>query len=319
MIKHAVIMAATPSRGMESLTRTRPKAMLPILGKPLIAWVMEGLYRADIRNFTLVVGEYEGVVVEWLTSKWYQDVHFTFAPQGHRRGTASTLIAARGFIDQPFIIASCDNLVPEDHFTRLSSYFETHPSDSAALTLFYAPEDAALSAGVLLDPRGNVAYISEKPFGAHQDFMTTLSLYAFTPHILDYLDRVPIAEESGERVLANAIQIMIDDGNLVGSVQADSRMRLDTPQDLLDANMQFLNEQNTRTILSELPDMAQIHEPVYIDPGVSIGSGAEIGPNVYLESGTVLGLNTKVQDSVILARRISTGMVIENELVSGDR
>ena len=89
---------------MESLTRTRPKAMLPILGKPLIAWVMEGLYRADIRNFTLVVGEHEGVVIEWLTSKWHQDVHFTFAPQGHRRGTASTLIAARGFIDQPFII-----------------------------------------------------------------------------------------------------------------------------------------------------------------------------------------------------------------------
>jgi NDP-sugar pyrophosphorylase family protein len=128
-----------------------------------------------------------------------------------------------------------------------------------------------------------------------------------------------VTEESGERVLANAIQIMIDDGNLVGSVQADSRMRLDTPQDLLDANMQLLSEQSSRTVLSELPENAQVHEPVYIDPGVSIGTGAEIGPNVYLESGTVLGLNTKVQDSVILARRISTGTVIENELVSGDR
>jgi NDP-sugar pyrophosphorylase family protein len=172
---------------------------------------------------------------------------------------------------------------------------------------------------VLLDPRGNVAYISEKPFGAHQDFMTTLSLYAFTPHILDYLDRVPVMEESGERVLANAIQMMIDDGNLVGAVQAESRMRLDTPQDLLDANLQLLGEQKIRTVLSDLPDNAQIHEPVYIDAGVTIGNGAEIGPNVYLESGTVLGLNTKVQDSVILARRISTGTVIENELVSGDR
>jgi NDP-sugar pyrophosphorylase family protein len=319
MIDHAVIMAATPSRGMESLTRTRPKAMLPILGKPMIAWVMEGFYKANFRKFTVVVGDHEGTVVEWLTSKWHKDVQIMFALQGHRRGTASALFAARAFIDQPFIIASCDNLVPEDHIHRLAEYFETHPSDSAALTLFYAPEDALLSAGVLLGPRGNVAYISEKPFGAHQDFMTTVPVYAFTPHILDYLDRVPVMEESGERVLASAIQQMIDEGNIVGAVQADSRIRLDTPDDLLKANLQLLDELNAHSIMSEVPATAYIHEPVYIDPSVTINNGAQIGPFVYLEAGTVMGINTVIRDSVVLGRRIGTGTVIDGELVSGDR
>lgn len=319
MIDYAVIMAATPSRGMEALTRTRPKAMLPILGKPMIASVMEELYEAGIRQFTVVVGEQEGVVVEWLTSNWHQDVKLTFALQGHRRGTASTLFAARAFIDRPFIIASCDNLVPNEHIIRMARYFDTHPSDTAALTLFYAPEDAPLSAGVVLDPRGNVAVISEKPFGAHQDYMTTLPIYAFTPHILDYLDRVPVLEESGERVLANAIQLMIDDGNLVGALQTDTRIRLDIPEDLLSANIQTLSELSTSTILSEVPANGETIEPVFIDSAVTIGNGVKIGPNVYLESGTVLGSNTVIRNSVILGRRISPGVVIDNEIVNGDR
>jgi NDP-sugar pyrophosphorylase family protein len=319
MIKHAVIMAATPSRGMESITRTRPKIMLPILGKPLIAWVMEALYKADIRRFTIVVGEHEGTAIEWLMANWHSDVQLTFAPQGHRRGTASALIAARGFIEGPFIIASCDNLVPDEHIVSMTQYFESRSSDAAALTLFYAPEEALFTAGVLLGPRGNVAYISEKPFGAHQDYMTTLSLYAFTPDILSYLDRVPILEESGERALATAIQMMIDDGKLVGAVQVESRIRVDNPHDLLQANLQLLSETHAHTIKSEIPPNAQIDEPVYIDSSVVIGNGAHIGPQVYLESGTVLGSNTVVSNSVILARRISGGTTINGELVAGDR
>lgn len=319
MIEHAVIMAATPSRGMESITRTRPKIMLPILGKPLIAWVMERFYKAGIRKFTIVVGEHEGTAVEWLLTKWHSDVQLTFAPQGHRRGTASALIAARGFIESPFIIASCDNLVPEDYVQQLVGYFESRPSDVAALTLYYAPEDAIFTAGVLLDPRGNVAYISEKPFGAHQDYMTTLPVYAFTPDILSYLDRVPILEESGERALATAIQMMIDDGKLVGVSQVESRIRLDNPTDLLNANLQLLSETNGHTVMTSIPSTAQVEDPVFIDSSVEIGNGAHIGPNVYLESGTVIGINTVVKNSVVLARRISGGITVDGELVTGDR
>lgn len=318
MIEHAVIMAATPTKGLESLTRTRPKAMLPILGQPIIGRVMDGLYGAGIRQFTIVVGEQEGTVVEWLTTKWHMDAHLTFAPQGHKRGTASTLLAARSFIDRPFIIASCDNLVSAEHILQLAEYFESHPSDAAALTLYYAPESAVPAAVVLLDPRGSVKYISERPVGAHQDYMTTLPIYAFTRDILDYLDRVPIMEESGERALATAIQMMIDDGKLVGAVRAESRIRLDTPEDLLHANLELL-EEHPPTMMSDIPPNVEIKQPIHIDAAVVIGSGAHIGPNVYLESGTVLGANTVIRNSVVLGRRISAGSQIEGELVSGDR
>src|SRR5512139_799064 len=132
MIDHVIVMAASPGRKMESLTETRPKAMLPMLGKPIIAWVMDSYYRAGIRRFTVVVGEREGDVAGWLPLNWHSDVTLRFAAQGHQRGTASALFATRSLIDGPFIAASCDVILSDEHITHLTRYFESRPSDVAA-------------------------------------------------------------------------------------------------------------------------------------------------------------------------------------------
>ncbi len=319
MIDHVIIMAAGPSRGMESLTRTRPKAMLPLLGMPMIARVMDDYYKAGIRRFTVVVGEQEGAAAAWLSTQWHKDIQLQFAPQGHQRGTASTLFATRGLIDGPVIIAPCDVLVPEEHVKRLAIYFETHPSDAAVLSLYYAPDDIAFGASVFLDPRGNVMYISETPTGAHQGNMTALPVYAFTPKVLEYLDRVPVKEESGERVMASAIQSMIDSGQVVGALETGWRVRLNEPEDILTACILLMARYEQPVLESAIGDNVTIIPPVHVDSGVTIGSGSKLGPNVYLETGTVIESNTAISESVILARRIGSGKSIAREVVSKDR
>ncbi|MBN1122522.1 MAG: NTP transferase domain-containing protein [Anaerolineae bacterium] len=319
MIDHAIIMAASPSRRMEPLTRTRPKAMLPVLGKPIIERVMRSYYNCGIRRFTVVVGEKEGSVVEWLSTKWYADADISFAPQGHRRGTASTLFATRKLIDGPFMIASCDNLVPESHVEKLSQYFSTHPSSEAALTLFYAPDEIVEAAGVLLDPRGHVMIISEEPLGAHQDYKTALPIFCFKPTILDYLDKVQVKEQSGESVLSEAIQLMIDDKFLVGALETQERHRLDTPEDLRLANVQMMAALNESAILSEIPKSTKIVPPVHIDPGVTVGKNVKLGPNVYLEAGSRIREGCVIRESVILGRQIGPNNKIDGEIIKGDR
>lgn len=319
MIDHVIVMASSTSHGMEALTRTRPKAMLPLVGMPMIARVMDGYYKAGIRRFTVVVGEKEGAAAAWLSTEWHPDVKLQFAPQGHQRGTAATLFATRALIDSPVIVAPCDVLVPEEHVKKLALYFETHPSDAAVLSLFYAPDEIGLGASVFLDPRGNVMYISETPTGAHQDSMTALPVYGFTPHVLEYLDRVPVKEESGERVMATAIQSMIDDGQVVGALETGWRTHINVPDDILTASILLMAGYEAPVVKSKLPDAVTLVPPVHIDAGVAISAGAVIGPNVYLETGTVIGPNTKITDSVILARRIGAGVTIEREVVYQDR
>lgn len=304
---------------MEPLTRTRPKAMLPLLGMPMIARVMEDYYKAGIRRFTVVVGEQEGAAAAWLSTQWHTDIKLQFAPQGHQRGTASTLFATRALIDSPVIIAPCDVLMPEEHVKRLAVYFDTHPSDAAVLSLYYAPDDITFGSSVFLDPRGNVMYISETPTGAHQDNMTALPVYGFTPKVLDHLDRVPVKEESGERVMASAIQSMIDSGQVVGALETGWRVRLNEPEDILTACILLMARYEQPVLGSVIADSVTIIPPVHIDAGVTIGAGTKLGPNVYLETGTVVESNSEISESVILARRIGAGQSIEREVVSKDR
>ena len=58
MIEHVLVMAAGRGQRMGNLTRTRPKALLPIMGRPMIVRVMDCFYEAGIRRFTVVVGEH---------------------------------------------------------------------------------------------------------------------------------------------------------------------------------------------------------------------------------------------------------------------
>lgn len=319
VIDHVIVMAATPGREMDRLTSSRPKAMLPILGRPMIAWVMDGYYKAGIRRFTVVVGEREGAAAAWLSTNWHQDVKLSFAPQGTQRGTASTLYATRSMIDGPFLITPCDVLIPEEHAGKLAAYLDTHPSDAAVLSLFYAPDDITRGATVVLDPRGNVAYVSEMPAGGHQDNMTALPVYAFTPAILDYLDKLPVIEQSGERALAAGIQLMIDDQLVIGALETHWRINVIAPDDLLTANTLLMARYEKPVFNSTIPDGTRVTPPVHIDPGVIIGNGTSLGPNVYIETGAVIGANAILSDCVIFGVRIGAGKTIQREVVSRER
>lgn len=319
MIDHVIVMAASPGRKMEALTQTRPKAMLPILGKPIVGWVMDGYYKAGIRRFTVVVGEREGDVAGWLATHWYSDVTLRFAAQGHQRGTASVLFATRSLIDAPFVVASCDVILPDPQIAQLAQYFEKRPSDVAALNLSHSPDQVMQGAAVLLDPRGNALYISEIPTGAHQDYMTALPVYGFTPKVLDYLDKMPVAEQSGERALTAAIQLIIDDGGVVGALEAGWSIRLDEPDDLRTANTLLMAGYESPVLQSVIPESVEINPPVHIDADVKVGSGARIGPNVYLESGSIIGADAVVSDAVVLGARIGAGRRVERQIIIEER
>ena len=52
----AVVLAASRGRGLEAITMDRPKVMLPIAGKPLLRWLMDGFKMENINDITVVSG-----------------------------------------------------------------------------------------------------------------------------------------------------------------------------------------------------------------------------------------------------------------------
>ena len=52
----AVVLAASRGRGLEAITADRPKVMLPIAGKPLLRWLVDGFKKEHINDITVVGG-----------------------------------------------------------------------------------------------------------------------------------------------------------------------------------------------------------------------------------------------------------------------
>jgi glucose-1-phosphate thymidylyltransferase len=148
--------------------------------------------------------------------------------------------------------------------------------------------------------------------------MTTISVYAFTPTVFEYLDQVRLSKR-GERELTAAIMAMVDGGRPVGHVRVEERHHVTYPQDLLAVNLHFLKEGRDANILSDLSKEVEVIAPVRVDPHVSVGQGAVIGPNVYLERGTVIGQSVRLKNAVVLGRTISAGQTVIDEIVDENR
>ncbi len=54
--RSAVILAASRGRGLEAITTDRPKVMLPIAGKPLLRWLIDGFKKESVNAITVVGG-----------------------------------------------------------------------------------------------------------------------------------------------------------------------------------------------------------------------------------------------------------------------
>ncbi len=62
----AVILAAGEGKRVRPLTRSRPKAMIPVANRPIIAFVIDALVKNGIRDIIVVVGYRKEQVIRFL-------------------------------------------------------------------------------------------------------------------------------------------------------------------------------------------------------------------------------------------------------------
>lgn len=101
---HAIVLAATRGTGLESVTEDRPKVMLPIGGKPLLAHLVEQFRRQGIRRITVVAG-YRPEAID------LEDIRIVRNPDYMRSGELASLACARDAIGDDVIVTYGDLLI----------------------------------------------------------------------------------------------------------------------------------------------------------------------------------------------------------------
>lgn len=313
----AVVLAAGRGTRLAPVTDDRSKAMVPVLGRPLVDRVVETLAINGLRQLVMVVGPNDEEIRHHFKAISALDLSVEFVIQEERLGMAHALGLAATLLDGPFVLSACDSLKPVEHVEALLG---AGSKADGALSLMDVPlKKVSTAAPVEMDGEGVIHRIVEKPRPEDAPSNTvSLPLYFLPYRALALLtEQGPSAR--GEFELQDAIQALINEGSEIVGVKTDSRLQVSTPEDLLDLNLRFLHETSGRCVPEALPDGTVILEPVWIDDGVVLGRSCRIGPDVVLEGGCVLGDGVTITRSMVLkSALVPGGLTIDGQVVTGE-
>ena len=210
----AVILAAGEGSRLRPLTRSKPKALIPVANRPIIEYVIDALLENAIRDIVVVVGYRKEHAIRYLNKL---NAPVQVVVQERQLGTADALRAARSEITEDFLLLPGDNYINAESVARIKKernamLVAEHPSPS--------------NFGVVVIRDGTVRDIIEKPEGA-PTFTVSTGIYSFTPDIFSYLHTNEIPD---------ALSAMIASGHAIRAIPADDWQDAIYPWDLLKLN-----------------------------------------------------------------------------------
>jgi NDP-sugar pyrophosphorylase family protein len=280
----------------------------------MVVRIMDRLYRIGIRNFIVVVGEDEGAVAAYLHATWMPDVALEFVLRPTGESVAGTLSGIAHQRYRPFLIAAYNSFA-HSHFPErlLNRYKEVGDSlvlSGAPVSLskttarYYATIENQQVTDIATQPREQALLLGDMAV-CNQGFVDFLA--SLPPNPVSTLGN-PLMDLFRTYVRAGYSAFLAETAWMLPVVM-DS--------DLFTLNRHLLAEEQDAHILSELPGTARIIPPVRIDPQVSVGQGATIGPYAYLESGCSVGHRSEVHHAIVLEKAVvPAGESVSNVIIS---
>ena len=156
----AIIMAGGAGSRLRPLTCGRPKPIVPIMNKPVMAHIIELLKKNGITEI--------GVTLQYLPEKienMFGDgseygVHMEYFIEDSPLGTAGSVKNAEEFLDDTFVVISGDALTDID----LTKAINFHKAKNTLCTLILKEVAVPLEYGIVVtDDNGKITRFLEKP------------------------------------------------------------------------------------------------------------------------------------------------------------
>lgn len=142
----AVIMAGGKGTRVASVSRTIPKPMLPICGKPVLLHQIECLRRQGITEITLAIGHLGEQISDFFGDGGKIGVQIDYIHEKEPLGTAGALYYLKGKAPDDFFLINGDLIFDVD-FQRLMHF---HKSHKAKVTLLAHPNDHPYDSGIIM-------------------------------------------------------------------------------------------------------------------------------------------------------------------------
>ena len=228
-----MLAAGRGSRFQQETGKAFPKVLRPVLGKPLVRYVLDALTQAGISDITLVVGFMADEVMRELGPGYAYVVQHEQRGSGHAVARATEHFTR--FTGHLVIMCGDSPLFSSDTVTAI---MREHNTSGAVITLASAVLDNPFGYGRI--PRGSdgriTGIVEEKCANADQRAIKEVNggAYAFEAEwLFANIGRMAI-NETGEYNLTDMVRIAVEQGRRVQTVGCDpiELLGVNTPRQL---------------------------------------------------------------------------------------
>jgi bifunctional UDP-N-acetylglucosamine pyrophosphorylase/glucosamine-1-phosphate N-acetyltransferase len=310
----AVILAAGKGTRMKSQF---PKVLHPLMGRPMILYVIDACRRARLDRIVIIVGHEAEHVRQILGTD------FEYVEQKPQLGTGHALMCAseslKGFSGDLLVLAGDAPFLTGSILRKLIGH---HNKTCAAATLMTAIIDPPPAYGrIIRDSSKRITRIVEERDASFQEKKITevnTSHYCFQAEtVFPLLSKLKTGNDQGEYYLTDAIQIMTQKGMRVETVVAPDPsvlMGINSMEDLSKATELLRTRINRKWMEAGVT----IIDPtvVFIEPDVKIGRDSVIYPFSSITGKSVIGRGCKIGPQVRLSNaRIGNKCNIEFSVI----
>lgn len=286
----AVVLAAGAASRFWPLGEERHKSCFALMGKPIVAWTLEALGEAGVRE--AIVVQRPGSDVEAALEGCSFEVDVRTVIQDEPRGMGDALLAARDHLSEPFFLLHAHQINADRWIAAMR---ERARETGASVVLAGRPTNRPSAYGMLALDGDRVTGIVEKPSPeeAPSD-VRVLGIYRLTPEFLDVLAET----DEGEYAFEDALDRHMADHEARVVQETSPSPSLKYPWDLFDLNRRLMD----RHLQSRQAQSAWISPSAHIDGDVFIGENVKIfeyavvkGP-CYVGDDCVIGTHALVRE-----------------------
>ena len=303
----ALILSAGYGTRLHPLTQYRPKAMLPLLGKPMLHHVIDTVRETGLTEIVLVVGHQREQIENYFSDGKHLGVHISYALQAEPKGEYDAVLAAEKQLadGDRFLMTDCDIITTTERFKETVQAAKTH---DMALSLVEVPNPSQF--GVVALEEEQITTIVEKPApGTEPSNLAVAGVYVFTQAIFDAIRKT--------KDLEVGIQQLINEGYTVyGSHSKNPWVDVGRTWNILEASpvlFERLRQNNKERIdaSASISDAAHIIGDVWIGPRARVFPGAALVGPVYVGPDAIVGNNCLIRDYTVIDLGASIGFSCE--------
>jgi len=296
----AIIPVAGSGTRLRPLTHTKPKALLYVGAKPIIAHIIDSLLPMGCRRFVLIIS-HDGAKIPLFVKKHYPDVEVQSVIQEEQLGLGHAVSLTRD-------MAGGGELVIMYGDTIIDGDFAGFIDRGADGVIAVKEVDDPRRFGVVNVENGVITKFVEKPSKPQSNLaIVGFNYIKSSDTLFDCLDEIIEKDVTtrGEYQITDAYQVMVERGLTLKPFPIKGWFDCGTPKTLIETNRYMLEKEDGGASAAEdsiiippvfIPENATVRQSV-VGPYVSVGEGAVIEKTVVSDS--IIGSGARVKNACI--------------------